>query len=122
MAKLKRYPSLTKQGSVNPYKTASIILAALFVIGFFYGAIQIINELRSISEGQQILILKLAGGETQATETENSSQDISSTDVVSKVEFIKFRNESRKKIRDLTKDLRLVQAKLRMKQTVLDKY
>ena len=69
-----------------------------------------------------MLILKLAGGEAQVTDIENSSQDIASADVVSKVEFIKFRNESRKKIRDLTKDLRLVQAKLRMKQTVLDKY
>lgn len=122
MAKLKRYPGLTNQTSVNPYKIASIILAGLFVIGLFYGAIQIINELRSISEGQQILILKLAGEETQAAASEDPSQDLSGSDAVSKVEFIKFRNETRKKIRDLTKDLRLVQAKLRMKQTVLDKY
>ena len=122
MAKLKRYPTLTNQASVNPYKIASVILAGLFIIGFFYGAIQIINELRSISEGQQILILKLAGGETQTVESENFSRDVSDSDAVSKVEFVKFRNETRKKIRDLTKDLRLVQAKLRMKQTVLDKY
>ncbi len=122
MAKLKRYPSLTKETSINPYKTASIILAVLFVIGFFYGAMQIINELRSISEGQQLLILKLAGGETQVEETETSTREVSKSDVVSKVEFIKYRNETRKKIRDLTKDLRLVQAKLRMKQTILDKH
>lgn len=122
MVKQHRYPSLTSQPAVSPLKIILTILVVLFLGFFIYGSRQIFNELRAISEGQKILILKLTANTPAREKVIETAPTGESGDYVSKVEFIKLRNESQKAISDLARELRLVQRKLRIKRTVLDKY
>mgnify|MGYP006286416529 CR=1 FL=1 len=122
MVKQRRYPSLTSEPSVSPFKIILTVLALLFIAVFVFGTTMIFKELRAISDGQQVLILKLTADSKPSTIAEAVQTEGQSDDAISKMEFVKFRNETRKAIRDLAKELRLVQTKLRMKRTVLDDY
>lgn len=99
-----------------------LISFVLFLILIIIGAYQALKEIRSISQGQQILILSLtdSGAKKRVDKTDTiGNEEISSDEVVSKVEFIKQRNEIRKVIKDLNYQIRLIQTKLRMKKMPL---
>jgi hypothetical protein len=115
----RRYPTPASHSSIS-FINVLIVLTVAVLLGFFiYGTIKISHQLQVIAEGQQILILKLTENITPQTETRAETRPVAE-EYVSKVEFIKLKNETKKTVRDLIKDLRMVQAKLRMKQTVLN--
>ena len=112
-------PSRTKS-SGNGLKIIALIAFIIFLAAIVYGSAEVLSEIRSISQGQQILILKLTEGKTEKTETSEDVETISD-DPVSKVEFIKFRNETNRVINDLTRDVELIQTKLKLRKTSLKK-
>ncbi len=93
-------------------------IIAVFVLLILLGAFQLFNEIRSISEGQERLISQLAEPEKEKIVSETSALE---GEVVSKIEFVKFKNETNKTIRDLTLEIRLIQTKLRMKKMSLNR-
>lgn len=113
-------PQPTKsQTNLAPFFLISFLLFLLIIL---YGSYQFLKEIRSISDGQQILILKLTETESKKLyqESKESEEDTyESEDAVNRIEFIKHRNETRKALRDMNYQIRLIQTKLKMKKMPL---
>lgn len=108
-----------KQSDVNPLKIFLVCCLIVFMTVFIYGAIKIVNEIESISVAQQILITKLdkdKGEQSPEEEPEGVGGE-----TVSRIEFVKFKNETNRTIRELTLEISRIQTKLKMKRTSLKK-
>ena len=83
-----------------------------------------IQEIKLISEGQQILILKLTQNmpEQKTIASETKSDDSIDNSYASKKEFIKLNNETAKALRDINKRLKRIEIRLKLKSTSLDRY
>ncbi|MBU2509894.1 hypothetical protein KJ966_01085 [bacterium] len=102
----------------NRLKLVISIIITVFLILVLFGARQLLNEIRMISEGQQILILKLTEPERKKVDEETEENG---DEYVSRIEYVKFKNETNKTIKDLTREISMIQTKLKMKRISLDR-
>ncbi len=100
-------------------KMISFVIFVLFLIVTVYGANLLLKEMKTISEGQKVLFSALTKNRPVG---EGDVSKASSGDYVSKKEFIKFKNENRKTMRIMARQLRSIQNRLKIKKTVLDRY
>ncbi len=100
-------------------KIIALICLAVFMVTFVYGAYQVITEIKSISASQQILITALTSKQEKKP-VQDGVEGVGG-ETVSKIEFVKFKNETNRTIRELTLEIRLIQNKLKMKRTPLKK-
>lgn len=108
----------TRPGSSpNRLKLVIFISIILFCIALLGGGNLMYQELRSISQNQEIILLKLTPSTTTPDPTEEADGD---AEYVTKVEFIKFKNENKRIIRDLTRELKRVQSRLKITKSTLD--
>ncbi|MBU3915821.1 hypothetical protein KKA14_09830 [bacterium] len=99
-------------------KLISLVAFILFLVFILYGANLFLKEMKAISEGQKVLSLTLA----KRSNVENGEvSEASGGDFVSKEEFVKFKNENKKDMRILARELRNIQNRLNIKKTVLDR-
>ncbi len=100
-------------------KIVSLIVVVAFLVILLLGANIFLSEMKKISQGQEMILLSLTANEKPKITAEIESTD---SDYVSKKEFIRYRNESKKAIQQLAKDLRRIQYKLKLKQTQLNRF
>lgn len=101
----------------NPF---SIIFLVIFIVFFsllLFGIKQLYDELHSISDQQHIILAKL----TEPIEkkdlkdlSEEELEEISENEYVNRIEFIRFKNEQKKALKDLKRQMDEVRARLKM--------
>lgn len=81
-----------------------------------------LSEIQNISDGQQKLILIMTESDKKETNSEMADESKYEGEVVSRIEFVKYKNESRRTIRKLSLEVQKLQARLRMKMLDLKDY
>lgn len=101
----------------NPFGIIFLIIFVVFFSFLLFGIKQLYDELHSISDQQHIILAKLTEPiekkdlkEMSGEELENVSED----EYVNRIEFIRFKNEQKKAVRDLKRQMDEVRAKLKM--------
>jgi hypothetical protein len=114
----KRYTTKPKsEGSF--FKVIAFICFIIFMTVFIYGTVQVLNEIKFISESQRTLIANL----TDKNEKKPGDDPVEGVEgeTVSKVEFVRFRNETNRTIREMSLEIQRIQSKLKIKRTSLKK-
>ncbi len=107
MASRRSADKLTKLAQVG-----TIVFFLIFVLVVGFGLNKMFNEIREITKGQQELILNLTAKSIQKNR-ETASVEKVSDQYVSKISFIKFKNETNHKIKALEKNLSLLRQRVR---------
>lgn len=93
-------------------------LTLIFVVAVGFGLNEMFNEIKSITKGQQALILHLAQKSMQDNQ-EPVAKDKVADECVSKVSFIKYQNETNREIKELHKKLNLLRQRVRAMKSPL---
>ena len=112
---MRTYTKPNKPAS-DRFKLYVSVLGTLFLTILVFGFIILVGELRSINDTQNKLIDNMSG---QHKPKETEKVIVEEGDTISRIEFVKFKNETNKTIEDLTKEIRLIQTKLKMKRMSL---
>lgn len=88
----------------------------LFILFLLLGAHQMLMEIKNVAQGQQKLILILAEANKKPEISESIDNEEFTGGYVSKVDFIKFRNETTRNNRILRREIQRIQTRLKMKQ------
>lgn len=91
---------------------ATVVFFLIFVTTFGFGLNSMFNEIRSITKGQQALILNLTQKSIPQSKTPVYYEK-ASDQCVSTVSFIKYRSETSREIKDLQKKLDLLRHRVR---------
>jgi hypothetical protein len=113
MAGRRSSDKLTKLAQVG---TMVVFLVFVLVVGF--GLDKMFNEIKEITKGQQELILNLTAKSIQKNRKTASVEEVSDQ-YVSKISFIKYKNETNHKIKALEKKLNLLRQRVRAMKSPL---
>jgi len=94
-------------------QATTVFLFLVFVIVSAYGLNRMFNEIKEITKIQQELILNLSQENVKKTEQETKTEKVVDQ-FVSKVELIKYRNETDRKLKGLQKTVDRLKQKVKI--------
>lgn len=99
-------------------QVGTIVFFLVFVLVVGVGLNKMFNEIKEITKGQQELILNLTAKSIQKNRETTSVEKVSDQ-YVSKIAFIKYKNETNHEIKVLEKKLKLLRQRVRAMKSPL---
>jgi hypothetical protein len=100
-------------------KMIYFLMIPLFLFGLSYGMFSILAEIKEISSTQQFFLNRQNQEDVNPTQISAPVED-SVAAYITKIEFIKYKNENKRKLKNLERQIRRVQNKLRMSRSPLE--